>query len=314
MTVSIVTTWAESWISRSFSETLLRLDPSEDKELIDDLEKIAEMAEIHIGRQSWHPSTDGLVDDLDEIDTLDDLSLELQQIRREIGLKHIMIASVKEAGSCFARYRMLTTWPREWVQEYTDGMYQQFDPIFFEDLMAQPVLLHETADLAPIVRQYFQKAQHAGIGISWLIFWTEISEGTVIAVLLTSTIAPTELPPILHRIGWDLYTIADALAKAFARANGMTNPGVSQLTREELAVLRSVVTDTLSERKHTDASCAYAPPEGIRLCQKLGTRNLFQAAIATARTGLLTYAPFRMDEIWISEDTQLPLLEKCSAA
>lgn len=300
MTVSIASARVGSWITRSLSEATLRLHPDDDRSLIDDLVRIAGLAEIHIGDEPWHPCTDGIVDGLEILDTLGELDSQVQRVRELLGLQHVTIASVKEAAASIAEHRMLTTWPRPWVQEYVDKLYQRLDPMFCIDFIKQPILLHEIEEIPPFVEGYLQKAQRAEIGPSGIVFWTEVSAGTVIAVALTSNMGSTEFQKALGRMGWDLFIISDALARAFARANRMVAPDPGLLTDGELTLLRAVVagTSTKSPQVGSGNMIAEAPP----LCQKLGVRTLAQAAVAIAATGMLTCAPLRMEEIWLSED------------
>ena len=281
----------KSWVIHSLDEASRRLDPARDGELLADLSKITELAEHYLEPVFWHPATDTLIGDLAHADTLDDVSDQVREVRNALDLQHVTICAVREGAGSIFPHRVLTTCPPEWSREYTENRYHLSDPVFLEPVPEKPELLHELAALSPITEDYLRRARRAGIGPSGLVCWSEVAKDTVVAVVLTSSAPPTEFMRRMERLEWDLAAVAEALARAFARANGVTRTDHATLTDDDLTILRAVA---------TGQSGRAALRRGADLCRRLGARTLAQAAAAVSATGLLSYAPVRMDEIWFS--------------
>lgn len=278
-----------NWASRSISEAVQHLLSIASEDLIENLHNIGEIAEDHPDFAFWHPETEAILDDLALAETLEGISYQVNRIRCVFALQHVAVAAVRESRVIFGR-RMLTTFSSEWLQEHADGRYRLSDPLFSEPAPDRSVFLHEFASQCPVFEDFLRRARRAGIGPSGIISWFEVSEGTTIAVMLTSSAPVEDFQRRNEQIECDLAGIAKALAGAFARASEL-QPIPEELTDGELTVLREIAIGV----------SPHPSPEAIRLCRRMSAKTLVQAAIAVAPTGMLSYAPLRSEDFWVVE-------------
>lgn len=296
-------------ISHSIIEAARRLDSSRDAELITDLARIAEIADLHLETVYWHPRTEDIIDEIECAESKKHLSSSAVGLCRAFSLRHVTIAAVREAPGCVFQCRMLTTAPREWMERYIDERDQMRDPLFADPQPGTQARLDELAKSSPVAADFLRRAAEERIGHSGLVSWEEVSTGTVVAVMFTSDLTATRFRTWLDRMHVDLSAMAAALARAFTRLNGPADINPMALSDEELQLFR-IVAGGASGQPHTITTA-----EKTRaLCARLGTTTLSQAAIAVSSSGILSYTPLLMSELWFcsaeeAHDNSAPHIE-----
>lgn len=289
----------KNWVTACLRETAERFEPAQDADLISDLSKIAECCEQHLSGVYWNAETETILDKLMLADTLSEVSVVMDRMRTAYGLQHVTISILKEAAGLIFKTRVLTTYPKKWIRAYIAERYQLVDPVLFERHPRESFFWDELRDAAPVVEDYLRKARAAGIGPSGYTSCLQVLPGTVVAVSITSPAHPDEFRQmVVNRMRNDLDDVFSELASAFARANGIIGLQVSEANDDELALLRAVAYGgSRREISKLLVDLGVGPGAAGRVCKRLGAKTLAQAAVAASSTGILSYAPLRLEDV-----------------
>lgn len=288
-----MTDWLEDSLAVSISE-LRELGMSS---IADDLGRLLASGSVADLRLYRNTELAGATELLDDIDDVVDLKILLHRLADVLEVDHMTLhcCSAKAANS-FA-VRVVTTYPRAWVDHYVKRSYSIVDPILARAETSAVGFYWDSVDFSfPVVAEFRKAAIQAGIGPSGYTLPVLFENDIRIACTVTSTACSEVFRNNFSRLEQDLRLLMEPLGDAYFRVAGRVRP-----TDHALDELRFRFLLGLSRGKPLEDLCRELGVDVAtmteRVCEFYETRTLWQALAQSIRAGHLDEWPFDASEI-----------------
>jgi hypothetical protein len=288
-----MTDWLEESIAVSISE-MRELGMSS---IADDLGRLlssGSLADIQLYRNRDLTEASEAIDDIADVA---DMKACLHGLADVLGVDHMTLHCCSAKAASTFSVRVVTTYPKSWVEEYVDRGFSNVDPVLSRAETAHAGFYWDSVDFRfPLVAEFRQAAIGAGIGPSGYTLPVAFSEGIRLACTVTSRDSPDVFRERFSRQEHDLRLLMEPLGEAFFGIAGRAPKCTATLDQSRFKVLLG-----LARGEDLDALCAKldvdADTIAARICEFYGARTLWQALALSIRSGHLDEWPFEIAEI-----------------
>jgi hypothetical protein len=295
------------WIETSIRDAILALTQSGNAEIASSLVRLLDEPELKTLQLYRNAAVSDLADIVLDSDSFDAIHDELPNVAAVFGTDHCTIHCVRERTAAFLPSKVLTTFPREWINEYIHKRYSIVDPVIARCLAGAGVFFWDDLDRCnPASAAFMRAAVRHGVGPSGVTFVADNVNGNTIAVSLAVADEPDAFRAGFTPKLSDFNDFASLLIEVFSdigRQNEGSAGGV--LTDDQLKVLRAVASGrSIAEIEGFHFTYGSFATVERSILMNLGARTLAQAAAIATKTGLLEDLPYYEEDIFVGRPQQ----------
>lgn len=288
-----MTEWLEESLSVSISE-MRELGLSS---VADDLGRLlssGSLADIQLYRNMELAAVAEAIDDVSDVV---DMKVCLHRLADILGMDHMTLHCCSAKATSSFNVRVITTYPKAWVEEYVRRGFSNVDPILARAEIAPVGFYWDSIDYSfPVVAEFRAAAIEAGIGPSGYTLPVAFDDGIRLACTLTSGDSPDVFRERFSRQEHDLRLLMEALGDAYFQVAGRVRVSKAVLDRSKfevlLALARGEGMEDICRALNVDVDGMTA-----RICEFYDARTLAQALALSIRAGHLDEWPFNLSEI-----------------
>jgi hypothetical protein len=289
-----------SWIVSSLGEAASALESIGNSELAALLDRLRHEPEVQDLRLYKSLNVATLAESFYECESLDDLFTLIKEVAEAFGVDHCTVHCIRERPTAFFRTKVLTTFPKQWVDEYVDRRYTNIDPLLARCRSQTGTFFwDEVVVTDPITRYFIKAGLKAGIGPSGVSLVQQASNGSTIGVTLCSTMDHETFRTVFGSQLSDFEEIAAIMVAAFSQLACENNQAPFNPTDDQLKVLSALA----SGRSMGDIETFHFVYGSFKTIEKsilksFGARTLAQATALAANLGLLEDLPYFKEDVF----------------
>lgn len=288
-----MTEWLEESLSISISE-MRELGLSS---VADDLGRLlssGSLADIQLYRNLELAAVAEVIDDIGDVV---DLKVCLHQLADVLRVDHMTLHCCSAKATNSFSVRVITTYPKSWVEEYVRREFSNIDPILARAENAPVGFYWDSIDYSfPLVAEFRAAAIEAGIGPSGFTLPVAFDDDIRLACTVTSCDSPDEFRDRFSKQEHDLRLLMEALGDVFFRVAGRVRVSEAALEMSMVKVLLA-----LARGKSIEDVCRAlsVDVDGMtaRILESYDARTLAQALALSIRAGHLDEWPFDLSEV-----------------
>ena len=288
-----MTEWLENSLAVSISE-MRELGMSS---IADDLGRLlasGSLADIQLYRNTELAEA---ADAIDEICDAADFKVCLHQLAHTLGVDHMTVHCCSAKATTSFNTRVITTYPKSWVEEYVVRGFSNVDPILARAEGTPTGFYWDSLNFSfPLVAEFRQAAVAAGIGPSGYTLPVTFEDGIRLACTVSSSESPLMFRERFSKSEHDLRLLMESLGAAFFEIAGRVRVSNAVLDKAKFDVLLG-----LARGEPVEEMCALMDVDpktmSALICDLYGAKTLFQALALSVRAGHLDEWPFGFDEI-----------------
>lgn len=250
------------------------------------------------------PGSECIADEILEAQSFSEIVGLLGRLSDVLGVSHTTLHVISEAPSTNFTTRVLTTYPKEWIERYVDRRYFLLDPVGRICLKADHGFFWSEIDRsAPSLITFWADAAAHGVGPSGYTIPITTERGDKLAISVCSGEEEEPFRDRVHHCESDIFSLSIFLSDAFCRLASENRPNSFNPTDDQLTILRAVAMG-VDEAELAAQNYHYGSYKTLQrsICALFCTKTVAQAAVLAARIGLLAEAPLtRADVLAASE-------------
>lgn len=240
-----------------------------------------------------------IADELSDCTDLQDLSSLMWSATTSLRFQNFAVFIVSPGTGLVFNPKICTSFNKEWVERYIGRGYQYVDPVMqrasegdgwfkFSELRTQ----------APAVEAFWKDAENNRIGRNGVCFAMTRTDGTRVAISLSTKNSEQSVDEIVKLYGKDLTFLARLACDAFCYASSTAPVSEDMLTTSELRFLYTLSTASNPEDALKISSC-FGSNETLQssIRRKLRVSTVFQAIAIAASKGWFKSLPYENDEV-----------------
>lgn len=297
------------WAENAMREAIDVLSKARRNDLAVDLSRIFKsivFEDFEIMRSS---DADQIADAILEAESIMDLTDCMRRLSRALNVQHCTVHIVREQVPETHSTKVITTYPRDWINTYVNRRYYTIDPILDASKSRTHGFYWDTLECAsPMITAFWREAAAHRVGASGYTLPIIAENGDVLALSMSSGEDAQTFQKNLSYHESDIYNLSIFLVEAFCRLASDQRPATFNPTDEQLMILRAISMGC-EEEELEDRDYLYGSYATLRrsICDLFRTKTVTQAAVLAARIGLLDNPPLSKGDIMTaSEDCAEP--------
>lgn len=272
------------WVHDSLTDTISCLRNVGMIDLAADMERLLASGDVENLRIYRKSEIEPLADAVSSIEDETELAGLLRRLTKVLSLRHATIHVVRETGNVTFEPKVVTTYPKAWIERYVDRNYAKIDPIFPLANQMDSGFYWDTLDrTSPIVDAFFKDAQTAGVGRSGFTHPVRIWQSVKVAVSVTSDLEPREFREMFAPFRSDLEYLAEDLVLAFCELAAQEFPPERTPPDQLLRLLYGLAQGRTMRELAAEYGLKDIEAESQEICNFYESRTLLQAVMKCVR-------------------------------
>ncbi|MCA8879802.1 MAG: autoinducer binding domain-containing protein [Rhodobacteraceae bacterium] len=293
------------WIQSSLTDTITSLRNVGMIDLANDMERLLFSGEIDTLRVYRKTEIESLASATDELNDEAGLVALLRQVTESLPLAHATIHVVRETENMTFNPKVVTTYPKAWIERYVARKYARIDPVFSVSSERIAGFYWDIIDRSnPIVDAFFKDAESMGIGRSGYTLPSLVWHGAKVAISVTSMLTPDDFRRTFEPMRSDFEMLADDLLSAYSELAAQEFPPERVPPERLLRLLYGLAHGKTMRELSEQFGIGDIEEESRAICEFYDARTLLQAVMICTRLNHLESLPFDRWEIASDADEE----------
>lgn len=295
-----------NWAIQSLDSAIEVLEKYNERNLADDIQRIADQIDAdNLGLFRTEEVEDLLEYIYYSNDEIDFLHI-INDIKDIAECSYISLSVIKPYKAISFPYKMLTTLPSFWIDEYINRKYYRHDHIIQASLIEKEPFYWAQVDSSDPAADFLSKRMSfLGISPSGYSIPSIVSGSARFVLSLSSASSMDIFHSRISYLNDDLVKITDIITKAFIAVSLRNHGKKSPLTESQLLLLKGVA-QGLSRSDLRSLDFVYGSLENVEksTLRALGATTLTEAVSIASRIGVLHDDHLRREEVLDLESIQ----------